>query len=308
MKHQSVLLHEALVALNINHGGRFIDCTFGRGGHSQAIMSAMDGDGYLLAIDKDPAALMCQTVDHLKAARGFEIRQGSFAEVLESLADKGWVDSVDGILMDLGVSSPQLDDASRGFSFMRDGPLDMRMNPECGLSAAQWLNQVEESELVRVLFEYGEERYARRIAKAISQVRQTDSILTTKALADLVARTVPGYEKHKHPATRTFQAIRIAINNELDEIKRGLNAALVLLKPGGRLVIISFHSLEDRLVKQFFKQESGVRHDPGRLPVKQTELEQGRLIKMGKPVKAGLKELEGNPRARSAIMRIAEKV
>ncbi len=308
MEHQSVLFHEALLALKINKGSRFVDCTFGRGGHSQGIVSAMEGCGRLLAIDKDPAALTCQVADQLRTVEGFEFRQGSFAQVLESLRDSEGSGVVDGILMDLGVSSPQLDDASRGFSFMREGPLDMRMNPDHGTSAAQWLKQVEEQELVRVLFEYGEERYAKRIAKAIVQLRQTEPIVTTKALADLIAHTVPGYEKHKHPATRAFQAIRIAVNNELDEVKRGLAVSVDLLRSGGRLVIISFHSLEDRLVKQFFKQESGIRHDPGRLPVKQDQLERGRLIKIGKPIKAGLAELERNPRARSAIMRIAEKV
>ena len=211
--------------------------------------------------------------------------------------------------MDLGVSSPQLDDASRGFSFLRDGPLDMRMDVSKGISAAEWIMQVDEKSLVKVLFEYGEERFARRIASAIIEKRQEVEIKTTHDLASLIAGVIPKREKNKHPATRSFQAIRIEINSELEEIKQGLQQALNVLAPsGGRLVVISFHSLEDRLVKRFIRDESGRKFNPGRLPIKEVDIEQGTLKKVGKLIKAGKQELQTNSRARSAVMRVAERV
>jgi len=211
--------------------------------------------------------------------------------------------------MDLGVSSPQLDDSSRGFSFLRDGPLDMRMDTSKGISAAEWLAQVDEQFLVTVLFEYGEERFARRIAKAIIEKRQNAQIKTTHELARLIEDVIPKREKNKHPATRSFQAIRIEINNELEEIKTGLQQAINILSPNGRLVVISFHSLEDRVVKRFIRNESGRKFNPGKLPIKETDIEQGILKKVGrKPIKANKLELQKNPRARSAVMRVAERV
>jgi len=212
------------------------------------------------------------------------------------------------VLMDLGVSSPQLDDSARGFSFMRDGPLDMRMDDSAGLSAAEWLQQVDEKDLVKVLFEYGEERFARRIAQAIVERRDENPVKTTLDLAKLIETVVPKREKHKHPATRSFQAIRIEINNELEEIKIGLQQAVNVLAPGGRLSVISFHSLEDRIVKRFIRNESGRKVNPGRLPVKEIDIEQGVLRKLGKAVKAGRVEVQQNPRARSAVLRVAERV
>ena len=210
--------------------------------------------------------------------------------------------------MDLGVSSPQLDNPERGFSFLNDGPLDMRMDCSTGMTAAQWLAQVDEGELVKVLFEYGEERFARRIAKAIVARRGEYPFMTTRQLAELIEDVVPVRERHKHPATRSFQAIRIEINRELEEVKDGLVQAVKVLKPGGRLVVISFHSLEDRIVKHFIRAESGAKYDPGRLPVKESQIDKGILKKIGKAVKAGADEVAGNPRARSAVMRIAERL
>jgi 16S rRNA (cytosine1402-N4)-methyltransferase len=210
--------------------------------------------------------------------------------------------------MDLGVSSPQLDNAERGFSFMRDGVLDMRMNSSCGLSAAQYLMQVEEQELARVIYEYGEEKFSRRIARAIVERRQQQPLVTTLQLAKLIEDCVPFRDKHKHPATRTFQAIRIEINQELEEVKTGLLQAIPLLDSGGRLVVISFHSLEDRIVKRFFRDESGRKTNPGKLPIREQDIQQGLLKKPDKAMYAEAEELQRNPRARSAVMRVAEKI
>jgi 16S rRNA (cytosine1402-N4)-methyltransferase len=210
--------------------------------------------------------------------------------------------------MDLGVSSPQLDVAERGFSFMRDGPLDMRMDVTRGLSAAEYLTQVDEQDLVKILFDYGDERFARRIARAIVEQRQTSPIQTTLQLAKLIDNAVPFRDKHKHPATRSFQAIRIEVNQELEQIKAGLNQALSVLAPQGRLVVIAFHSLEDRIVKRFIHDESGRKFNPGKLPIREQDIEQGQLKKMGQSIKAQPDELKQNPRARSAVMRVAEKI
>jgi 16S rRNA (cytosine1402-N4)-methyltransferase len=209
--------------------------------------------------------------------------------------------------MDLGVSSPQLDNAERGFSFLRDGPLDMRMDSNHGLSAAEYLARVEEKELVRVLFEYGEERFARRIANAVVTQRQQQPLQTTLQLAKLIENSVPFRDKHKHPATRSFQAIRIEINQELEQIKTGLKQAVDVLAPGGRLVVIAFHSLEDRIVKRFIRDQAGPKTNPGKLPIKEQDIEQGQLRKIGKSIRAQQQELQQNPRARSAVMRVGEK-
>ena len=308
MEHLSVLYEESLQGLVIQSDGFYIDCTFGRGGHSRGILERLGEDGRLLAFDRDLAAVNSSYADELRKDTRFSIHHGCFSELEEVINQTGWQGKVAGVLMDLGVSSPQLDESERGFSFMRDGPLDMRMDESSGISAAQWLAQVEEPLLVKVLFEYGEERFARRIAKAVVETREDKPLKTTLDLAKLIENAVPRREKHKHPATRSFQAIRIEINNELEEIKQGLQQAIDILKPGGRLVVISFHSLEDRIVKRFIRHESGRKNNPGRLPVKEQDIEQGVLKKVGKAVKASKLELQQNPRARSAVMRIAERV
>ncbi len=238
----------------------------------------------------------------------FNLSHGSFIELESIVKDKAWTGLIDGILIDLGVSSPQLDTAERGFSFLREGALDMRMNTETGLSAQQWLERVDEAELVQVLFDYGEERFARRIAGAIVSERQQTPLVSTLQLAKLISDVIPVKEKHKHPATRSFQAIRIAVNHELDELKAVLQQAASALKPGGRLVVISFHSLEDRIVKRFIRSESGRKYDPLKLPIKEVDLEQGLLKKVGKMVRASKEEVALNSRSRSAVMRIAERV
>lgn len=308
MKHLPVLYHEALEGLNIKPDGFYIDCTFGRGGHSQGILNVLTDKGRLLAFDRDLAAINSPIAKKMHLDPRVEMHHGCFSE-LKSVVNKfGWQGKVDGILMDLGVSSPQLDDSQRGFSFLREGPLDMRMDDSTGLSAAEWLSKIEEQKLVKVLFEYGEERFARRIAAAIINTRQEKPLKTTRELAQLIEQVVSKREKNKHPATRSFQAIRIEINNELEEIKQGLLQAVNSLKPQGRLVVISFHSLEDRIVKRFIRAESGRKFNPGKLPIKEADIEQGLLKKIGKAIKADTLEVQNNPRSRSAILRIAERI
>ncbi|KAF3977789.1 MAG: 16S rRNA (cytosine(1402)-N(4))-methyltransferase RsmH [Methylococcales symbiont of Iophon sp. n. MRB-2018] len=308
MQHLSVLFDESLQGLEIKPQGAYLDCTFGRGGHSKGILQKLGQQGRLLAIDRDLAAIQSDLANEFAKDTRFSLHHGCFSQLGDVVEQCDGIGQVDGVLMDLGVSSPQLDDALRGFSFMRDGPLDMRMDESKGLSAAQWLKQVNEAVLVKVLFEYGEERFARRIAAAIMERTARSPIETTRDLSLLIEQTIPKREKNKHPATRCFQAIRIEINNELEEIKQGLQQALDILKPGGRLVVISFHSLEDRIVKRFIRKETGRKFNPGRLPIKEDDIEQGILKKIGKVVRAGKQELDTNPRARSAIMRIAERV
>jgi len=309
MEHLSVLYEESLLGLAIKPDGFYVDCTFGRGGHSKGILKQLGSDGRLLAIDRDLAAINSIYADELRRDERFSLHHGCFSELDDVVRQYGWQQKIDGVLMDLGVSSPQLDDADRGFSFMREGPLDMRMDDSTGISAAEWLQQVDEKTLVKVLFEYGEERFARRIARAVMERRIENPLVTTLELAKLIENVVPRREKHKHPATRSFQAIRIEINSELEEIKQGLKQAVDILKPaGGRLVVISFHSLEDRIVKRFIRQESGRKYNPGRLPIKEADIEQGMLKKASKAIKAGKLELQQNPRARSAVLRIAERV
>ncbi len=308
MEHTTVLLDEAITGLSLHCDGNYVDCTFGRGGHSQAVLNQLGEKGQLLALDRDLAAINCEVSSGLKKDQRFGIHHGCFSQLESLVSDYGWHGKTDGVLMDLGVSSPQLDESERGFSFLRDGKLDMRMDASTGMSASEWLASVDEQDLIKVLFEYGEERFAKRIARAIVERRQVSPLQTTHELAKLIENAMPFREKHKHPATRSFQAIRIEINNELEEIKTGLQQAINVLRPGGRLVVISFHSLEDRIVKRFIKKESGRKFDPGRLPIKETDIELGVLKKVGKVVKAGKLELQNNPRARSAIMRVAERV
>jgi len=304
--HRPVLLEEALQALNIKANGHYVDGTFGRGGHSGALLARLDQNGSLLALDKDPAAVAEARRRFGQDAR-FTIRQTSFANLKQEVTALGWLGQVDGILLDLGVSSPQLDDASRGFSFQKEGPLDMRMDPSQGRSAAVWLAEAREQDITRVLKEFGEERFAKRIARAIVKARAEKPIQTTGQLAAIVAAAVPTREPGKDPATRSFQAIRIFINKELEDLKACLEDVLAVLKPEGRLVVISFHSLEDRLIKRFIReQEKGDKFPPD-LPVTQLQL-QPRLRAVGKPVRAGDAELRTNPRARSAIMRVAERL
>lgn len=305
--HQTVLYDEALEQLDIKPEGIYLDCTFGRGGHSQGILHLLGDAGRLLALDRDLEAINSSEARRLLEDPRFSLHHASFEELSAVIGRAGCTGKIDGILMDLGVSSPQLDNPERGFSFLRDGPLDMRMDNKQSLSAADYLAQVDEQELVRVLFEYGEERFARKIARAVITRRQQQPLRTTLELAKLIEDSVPFRDKYKHPATRSFQAIRIEINQELEQIKTGLHQAVDVLAPGGRLVVIAFHSLEDRIVKRFIRDQAGPKTNPGRLPVKEQDIELGQLRKIGKSIRARPQELQQNPRARSAVMRVAEK-
>jgi len=305
-EHQPVLLDEVIQYLPLAPDGIFIDGTFGRGGHSKAILQRLGKNGRLLVMDKDPEAIA--TAQRLAASDSrCEVKQGSFADMANFAEERGVAGQVSGILLDLGVSSPQLDDASRGFSFIRDGELDMRMNPQAGESARDWINRVSESEMASVFFKFGEERYSRRIAKAIVNHRKTAPIRGTRELADIIAKAHPAWEKGKDPATRCFQAIRIFINNELDDLSVCLSNSIDLLSVGGRLVVISFHSLEDRIVKQFIQKGAKGDDFPAGLPVTQDKMNI-RLRKIASAIRAGEAEVTRNPRARSAVLRVAEKV
>ena len=306
MEHRPVLLDEALEALAIRPEGIYLDGTFGRGGHSAAILQCLNENGRLLAVDKDPQAIEVAK-QRFGADSRFSIVRGSFTMLGDEVASRGWQGKVDGILLDLGVSSPQLDDAQRGFSFRHDGPLDMRMDPDSGISAAQWLNSAKEAEIAQVLKEYGEERFAKRIARAIVQQREQQPITTTARLAKIVADANPKWERDKNPATRSFQAIRIFINSELDELELVLNQSVEMLAPGGRLAVISFHSLEDRRVKRFMRDEARGGVFPPALPLTDIQLNR-RLRVVGKDIRAGRQELADNPRARSAVLRVAERL
>ncbi len=304
--HRPVLLEEAVAALNISGPGCYLDGTFGRGGHSGAILGALGPDGRLLAIDKDPVAVDSGR-RRFGGDRRFEIEQGSFA-MLEQLTDRhGLTGRVDGILLDLGVSSPQLDTPERGFSFMQDGPLDMRMDTSTGISAAAWLNRAEQGEIARVLKTYGEERFARRIARAIVEARREAPVDTTARLAAIIAQAVPLREPGRHPATRSFQAIRIFINGELEDLHACLQQSLRVLAPKGRLAVISFHSLEDRIVKRFIREHARGDAFPPGVPVTQAQL-RPRLRSIGRAIRPSAAEVEANPRARSAVLRVAERL
>ena len=304
--HQPVLIKEVLENLNINPQGIYVDGTFGRGGHAGEILKQLDTSGRLLVMDKDPQAINEAEKMFVNDERVI-ITRGSFAMLKQTVADHGWLGKVDGVLLDLGVSSPQLDDPGRGFSFKRDGALDMRMDPDTGESTAQWIAHVKEAELAAVLREFGEERYAKRIARAIVKARETAPITTTKALAKIIADANPNWEKGKDPATRSFQAIRIYINNELEDLKACLSQVVEVLRVGGRLVVISFHSLEDRIVKRFIRDEAKGDQFPAGLPVTQAQLNP-HLKPVGKAVKPTEKEILENPRARSSVLRCAERI
>lgn len=305
--HKPVLLDEAVEGLIRQIDGVYIDGTFGRGGHSGAILRVLSPQGKLLAIDKDMDAVNSSQAKKLLTDKRFELAHGSFADMDQLANERQWRGKVDGILLDLGVSSPQLDVAERGFSFMKDGPLDMRMDTTQGESAAQWLSHVEENELIGVLREYGEEKFARRIAAEIVLQRQEKPIETTAQLASLIANVVTRREPGKHPATRSFQAIRIKINKELDDLDQALLNSIDILKPGGRLAVISFHSLEDRRVKRFIREKSRGDIVPRHLPLP-VDAKKPVLKAVGKALKANANEVAGNVRSRSAVLRVAEKI
>lgn len=305
--HRPVLLREVIQALAIRRDGLYVDGTFGRGGHAQAILDALSSKGRVLGVDKDPEAITAGSALAQKDSR-FSIVQSSIGDIARVVAEQSWLGKVNGILFDLGVSSPQLESAERGFSFMRDGPLDMRMNPAAGQSAAEWLAEAREKEIAEVLKVYGEERYYRRIAGAIVHARHAGPLTRTGQLAAIVAQAHPRWEAGQHPATRAFQAIRIYINNELEELRAALGQALAVLAAGGRLAVISFHSLEDRITKRFCRQHSrGDEALPPELPVMAADF-QASLRIVGKPVRPTLEEVSSNPRARSARLRVAEKL
>ena len=305
-QHKPVLLNESIDGLSIDPQGIYVDGTFGRGGHSQFILDQLADTGRLIAFDKDPQAIAIAKEKYAEEAR-FNIHHGSFAELESYLKEQGLCGKVSGILLDLGVSSPQLDDPKRGFSFQQSGPLDMRMNDQVGMSASQWINKAKEEEIASVIYEYGEERYSRRIAKAIVWARKEQPLTDTKQLAEIIKQAHPRWEKKKHPATRSFQGIRIFINNELNDLDECLMQSYRCLSQGGNLAVISFHSLEDRKVKRFFKRMAEGDKLPPDLPVIEADI--NRKMKLqGKKIKAGKQELLNNPRARSAVLRIAQKL
>jgi len=312
--HTSVLLREAIAGLAIKAGGIYVDATFGRGGHSQAILEKLGPNGRLLAIDLDPEAISVAKKAPFVSDTRFEITQTSFSGLLAEVSKRGWLGLVDGVLLDLGVSSPQLDDPTRGFSFLREGPLDMRMDPSQGIDASTWINGADVTEIADVLYQFGEEKMSRRIARAIVFAREQSRIETTTQLATIIEKALlknGKKEKHKHAATRSFQAIRIFINQELSALTKCLPQIVDVLAVGGRMCVISFHSLEDRIVKQFIQRESSNDTFPAHLPITQEQLkalQNTRLRKIGKSIEASDREIQQNPRARSARLRVAEKV
>ena len=305
-EHRTVLLKEAVEALIVDVNGFYIDGTFGRGGHTAELLSCLSEKAVVWAIDKDPQAITEGQVQFQKDER-LKFVHGSFADLTTVLSAEGKVGELSGVLLDLGVSSPQLDEAERGFSFMRDGPLDMRMDTSRGLSAADWIATADEKDIAQVIKEYGEERFARRMASAVVREREKTPIIRTVQLAGILAAAHPAWERGRHPATKAFQAIRIFINRELEDLESLLSQIIDALKVGGRLVVISFHSLEDRRVKRFIRdQERGIKL-PKNLPVR--DVERGvRLKKVGKAIKPQHSEIDENIRSRSAVMRIAERV
>ncbi|MGQ0578220.1 MAG: 16S rRNA (cytosine(1402)-N(4))-methyltransferase RsmH [Betaproteobacteria bacterium] len=302
--HQTVLLEEALEALRIKADGIYVDGTFGRGGHSRQVLARLGSSGKLIALDRDAMAISAAMEITDPRLAVFHARFGSLREMVH----RAGVAHVDGVLLDLGMSSPQLDQADRGFSFRFDGPLDMRMDTSGGQTAAQWLEQSSEREIGEVIRRYGEERFAKQIARAIVAARSRGPVDRTRQLAEIVAKAVPTREPHQDPATRTFQAIRIHVNQELEELAVMLPQCLEVLTDGGRLVVISFHSLEDRIVKKFMRTHSQPGALPARLPLRARELPKPRLKLIGKPVFPSESEIAANPRARSAVMRVAEKI
>ena len=305
-QHITVLLNEAVAALVTDASGFYVDGTFGRGGHSALVMQQLSADGRLLGIDKDLAAIATANARFADDSR-FAIAHGSFAELAQLVAERDMTGKVAGVLLDLGVSSPQLDEAERGFSFMQDGPLDMRMDQTRGQSAAEWINTASEDDIIWVFREYGEERFAKRMARAIIAERQKSPFTRTKHLAEVIKEANPAWEKGKHPATRAFQAIRIQVNSELIDLDSVLEQALAVLAPGGRLVVISFHSLEDRTVKRFIRRQELGDPVPKGLPIRDDQLNK-RMRSLGKAIKASDAEVNANVRSRSAVMRVAEKL
>ncbi|MDD5057996.1 MAG: 16S rRNA (cytosine(1402)-N(4))-methyltransferase RsmH [Sideroxydans sp.] len=304
LAHATVLLNEAVDALQVKADGVYVDGTFGRGGHSRLILEKLGERGRLIALDKDPMAVAAGKA--ISDAR-FQMVHSGFEHFGEVLRQCG-VEKVDGVLLDLGVSSPQLDDEQRGFSFRFDAPLDMRMDTSSGRTAAEWLAVADEGELTEVIRDYGEERFARQVARAIVAARQEREILTTKQLSDIVGQTVHTREPGKNPATRTFQAIRIYLNRELEELENVLPQCVDYLKPGGRMSVISFHSLEDRIVKRFMRDMAQGDKLPKSVPIRAADVPQGKMKLIGKPIYASAQELKVNPRARSAVLRVAEKL
>ncbi len=305
-EHLPVLLNEAVAALDVKADGFYIDGTFGRGGHARQVLALLSDKGRLLGFDKDPAAIATGQALEKEDSR-FKIEQCSFADMAEVVNDHLWQGRVDGILLDIGVSSPQIDEAERGFSFQKEGPLDMRMNPDTGISAAEWLATAKVEDITFVIKTLGEERFGKRIANAIVETREHTPITSTTQLAALVDKAMPFREKNKHPATRTFQAIRIYINNELEDLKVALEQSLDVLAVGGRLAVITFHSLEDRIVKRYFRDEARGDDLPSNFPIRADQLNP--TVKLvGKAIKASDEELKVNPRARSAVLRIVEKL
>lgn len=303
--HTTVLLEETVAACVVDPQGIYVDGTFGRGGHSRLLLSKLAPTGRLIVFDKDPLAIQSAN-DLAKEDSRVQVVQASFADMKTELARLG-IEQIHGILLDLGVSSPQLDDSARGFSFMQDGPLDMRMNPDSGISASEWVMHTDEAEIARVLKEYGEERFAKRMARAVVQIRAQTPITRTVQLANIIKEANPAWEKHKHPATRAFQAIRIAVNNELGDLEQALADSVELLRPAGRLAVISFHSLEDRLVKRFIRAQENGRELPRDIPVTDDML--GRTMKkIGKAIMPSDAEVAANPRSRSAVLRVAERL
>ena len=305
-EHLPVLLKETVASLAVKADGIYIDGTFGRGGHARQVLSHLSGQGHLLGLDKDPAAIATANQLSLQDPR-FSIEQCSFSDMSAVVNERLWQGKVDGILLDIGVSSPQIDVADRGFSFQKDGPLDMRMNPDVGVSAAEWLATAKVEDITFVIKTLGEERFGKRIASAIVETREHTPIVSTTQLAALVDKAMPFREKNKHPATRTFQAIRIYINNELEDLKTGLEQSLDVLAIGGRLSVITFHSLEDRIVKRYFRDEAKGDDLPSNFPIRAEDLHP-RIKLIGKATKAGEQELAINSRARSAVLRVVEKV
>jgi 16S rRNA (cytosine1402-N4)-methyltransferase len=299
-------LEESVQALAVTPSGTYIDGTFGRGGHARAILAQLGATGRLIGLDRDPEAMRVARALAQSDPRFHEI-QGSFGDLGRLMAGLELTGKVQGILLDLGVSSPQLDDPERGFSFNADGPLDMRMDPDRGESAAEWLARADLAQIEKILRDFGEERFARRIARAILRARGEAPIRSTRRLAETVARAVPTREPGKHPATRTFQALRIQVNDELGELGRCLDQVCDLLAAAGRLVVISFHSLEDRIVKRFMRRESSGPALPKGVPVRAKET-RGRLRILGRPVHPPEAEVRANPRARSAVLRVAERL
>ena len=305
--HRTVLLREAVEALAIKADGVYVDATFGRGGHSREILARLGPQGRLIALDRDPAAIAVgRAAGSEWQDERFVLRHAAFSE-LAAVLDELAVTQVDGVLLDIGVSSPQLDEAARGFSFRFDAPLDMRMDTSRGETAAAWLARASQQEIERVVRDYGEERFAHAIAKAVVAARAECSIATTGQFAALVDKAVRTREPGQHPATRSFQALRIHINQELEELSLSLPQCVARLAPGGRLVVISFHSLEDRIVKRFMREQAQPPSLPKRLPIRAAELPAPQLRLVGKAVRASAAEVAANPRARSAVMRVAEK-